>query len=281
MRGGSLYTLLCIFFISLQVSAKPYCPEENFWRQPTPGDAIEHIVETHPSQRLDFDNLKVLVWNIYKGGKSGIYTDLNILTQDIDLALLQEAHLSRTFLNLACQRNDLNWKLARNFTDANGIYAGVMTAGRSNPDDFYYLKSPGTEPFSNVHKMTMVTFYDLPDQSDQLMVLNIHGINFVAQKHFEDQITVAAEKIKTHTGPVIFAGDFNTYTAGRLSFLKKALGNLGLKQAEVKGNEYQGIIVLDHLFYRGLEITKTEVLKHINTSDHKPIYFELALQKTL
>ncbi|MES2768464.1 MAG: endonuclease/exonuclease/phosphatase family protein [Bdellovibrionota bacterium] len=273
--------LLSNLFLNTNVNAfassGPYCPDALFWRLSPPGDFIESIVETDSSQKLNLENLKLLVWNVYKGGKPGVYADLDILTQNSDLALLQEGHLSKAFLNLACSRQEMNWKMARNFIDDKGIFAGVLTAGRANPDDFFYLKSPNTEPFSDVHKMTLVNLYDIPETGEKLMVLNVHGINFVPQGFFENQINMVAETIKGHTGPILFAGDFNTYTTGRTEFLLKTMKSLGLKHAEVKGNEYSGLFVLDHLFYRGFKITKTEVLHDVTTSDHKPLYFELKL----
>lgn len=276
-----LATLLLLIFSnpSQARNSEPYCPDAMFWRVSTPGDSLENIVESENSEPLNFENLKLLVWNIYKGGKMGVYADLDSLTSEVDLALLQEAHLSRTFLNLACSRQDLNWKMARNFTDSNGIYAGVLTASRSNPDGFSYLKSPDTEPFSSVHKMTLVNIYNIPESDETLLVMNIHGINFVPQAAFENQINVVAKTIKNHVGPIIFAGDFNTYTDGRLQFLLKTMKGLGLKHAEVKGNEYNGLFVLDHLFYRGFRIKTTKVLHNVKTSDHKPLYFELSLLK--
>lgn len=274
---GALLSILFISSIS-KAQSGPYCPDANYWRVTLPGDSLEHIVEADDSKKLNFDLLRVLVWNIFKGGKPGVYTDLNYLAQNADLSLLQEGHLSKAFLNLACT-SELNWKMARNFTDKNGIYAGVITAGIANPDEFTYLKSPDTEPFSDVHKMTLVNYYNIPNSPERLMVLNIHGINFVPQSYFENQINVVAKTISNHTGPIIFAGDFNTYTDGRTRFLLKTMKSLGLNHAKVKGNEYQGFLVLDHMFYRGLEITKTDVLKHVTTSDHTPVYFEMRLIK--
>lgn len=279
MKWGwvTLFLLSNLLISNSAKASAPYCPDALFWRVSTPGDSLENIVENDGTQTLNFQNLKLLVWNVYKGAKTGVYTDLDVLTQEADLALLQEGHLSKTFLKLACSRQDLNWKMARNFTDSNGIFAGVMTASRANPDDFGYLKSPDTEPFSDVHKMTLINIYNIPETGERLLVMNIHGINFVPQVAFENQINVVAETISKHEGPILFAGDFNTYTSGRSQFLLKKMKALGLKHAEVKGNEYNGLFVLDHLFYRGFKVTKTKVLHNVTTSDHKPLYFELSI----
>lgn len=255
----------------------PYCPDATSWIIST-AEPIENLTEIDASQKIDFDNLKLLVWNVYKGGKPGAYKDLDVLTYRADLALLQEGHLSTEFLNLVCSRQDLNWKMARNLTDSSGINAGVVTAGRQNPAEFTFLESPDTETFTDIHKMTLVSYYDLPDRSEKLLVLNMHGINFVLQSAFENQVNEVAKVIKKHQGPVIYAGDFNTYTSGRTEYLLSKMKSLGLTHAEVRGNEFSGLFVLDHMFYRGFEVTKTEVLNNITSSDHTPLYFELKLK---
>jgi endonuclease/exonuclease/phosphatase (EEP) superfamily protein YafD len=267
-----------LFAFSIPSHSEPYCPQDNSWRIST-DETLENLRETSSSQKLNYDNLKILVWNVYKGGKLGVYTDLDSLTQKTDLALLQEGHLSGAFLNLVCSREDLNWKMARNYVDSKGIHAGVVTASRENPDSFTYLKSPNTESFSDVHKVSLISYYAIPDRDEKLMVVNVHGINFVTQEYYENQINSIAEVIKKHNGPVICAGDFNTYTDARRQFLVKTITSLGLTHAKVDGNEYEGLVVLDHLFYRGFEVTKTEVLSYVKTSDHTPLYFELRLSK--
>lgn len=282
MEWGKRFTLATVigllFSFSSPSFAQPYCPDANFWRQPIPNDSLLHISEADPHARLDFDNLKVLVWNIYKLGKPGVLADIDTLTQKTDLALFQEGFLTSSFLNLVCSRPDMNWMMAKSFDDK-GVSAGVITASRENPREAAYLKSPNTEPFSSIHKMTLVSLYDIPDRHEKLMVLNIHGINFVPHDFFVNQINVVAKAIESHDGPIIFGGDFNTYTDARMSFLLKKMKALGLTQAKVKGNEFQGLLVLDHLFYRGFDLVKSEALKHVKSSDHVPIYFEFKLSE--
>ena len=169
--------------------------------------------------------------------------------------------------------------MATSFKDSSNIETGVVTASSQNPEEFFALKSPNTEPVTNTPKMALVTQYKIPESSETLMVINIHGINFVPFAHYKNQINQIAKVIKDHTGPVIFAGDFNSHIEERVIYLKKVLLPLGLEHAKVSGNEFNGLFVLDHLFYRGFEVKKAETLKYVTTSDHKPIYFELALIK--
>jgi endonuclease/exonuclease/phosphatase (EEP) superfamily protein YafD len=240
---------------------------------------MQDIVDTSNDHYLNFEDLKILVWNVYKEGKPGIYTDIDLLTQNIDLAFFQEGYLNKTFLNIICSRENLNWKMAKSFADSSGVYSGVITASHQNPYQSYALISPNTEPFTDIHKMMLVSLYHIPKHLEKLMVINLHGINFVSQGAWENQINVIADTIKKHRGPLILAGDFNSYTDGRTQYLLNLMKKLGLSHAKITGNEYQGIFILDHLFYRGFELTKSEALKSITTSDHVPLYFELHLLK--
>lgn len=280
MKWGASLGLL--FFSILSFSApsfsQNFCSVADSWKQFEPG-YMQDLVDTDINNHLDFNNLKLLVWNVYKGGKPGIYTDMDILTQDIDLALFQEAYLGQTFSTLICSRDRLNWKMAKSFADSSGAYSGVVTAGHQNPSQSYALISPNTEPFSDIHKMMLVNLYSIPDRLEKLMVINLHGINFVPQSYYENQINVIVNTIKNHHGPVILAGDFNSYTEGRTEYLLKTMSGLGLTHAKTTGNEYEGLFILDHLFYRGFEVTKAESLKDVTTSDHTPLYFELRLLK--
>lgn len=274
MRG----VFFILFFISFGALAAPHCPDSTNWIISRPQDLTENLVETKSSQKIDFNNLKVLVWNIYKGSKPGFYSDLNYLIKDIDLALLQEGYLDQTFKNLFCSRQDLNWKLAKSFTDLSGVLTGVVTASKQNPLDFFALKSHNTEPVTYTSKTILVTYYEISGSSETVLALNIHGLNFVTMASYKNQIGEALELIKKHSGPVIFGGDFNTHLDERLTYLKEELGSLGVEHVELSGNEYNSFLTLDHMFLRGFEVIKSETLKHVSTSDHKPLYFELKLK---
>lgn len=285
MRWGASFGLLIFSILSFSIlsyseaaPAQSLCPTNGSYQQLEPG-FMQDIVDTDSDHRLDFNNLKILVWNLYKEGKPGAFTDIDLLTQNIDLAFFQEGYLNKTFLNLICSRENLNWKMAKSFADKKGFYSGVVTASHQNPLQSYALISPNTEPFSDIHKMMLVSLYDIPQRLDKLLVVNLHGINFVTQPAWENQINVVADVIRAHRGPIIFAGDFNSYTDGRTQYLLNIMRKLGLTHAKITGNEYQGIFILDHLFYRGFEVTKAKALRAVTTSDHTPLYFELRLLK--
>lgn len=277
MKWGASLGVFLFSFLSIQSFASSVCSSANFWKE-FDASYMQDLADTDSTHQLNFENLKLVVWNVYKEDKVGAFADIDLLTQNIDLAFFQEAYLNQPFANIICSRDQLNWKMAKSFADKHGIYSGVMTAGHQNPEQSYALISPDTEPFSDIHKVMLVNLYEIPGRAEKLMVINLHGINFVMQDAYERQIQVIRETIRTHHGPVILAGDFNSYTSGRTEFLLNAMKSVGMTHAKIEGNEYQGLVVLDHLFYRGFEVTKAEVLKNIETSDHKPLYFELRLK---
>lgn len=279
MGMGRLFLAAIVLVFSVTSIASPFCADSNYWRPDLKNDFVKNLVETDVTQELQFDHLKILVWNIYKASKPGVYADLDILTQDVDLALFQEGYLTKTFQSFVCSRQEYNWKMAKSFKDMSGIDTGVITVSKQNPDEFFALKSPNTEPVTNTPKMAMVTKYRIPESNRPLLVINIHGINFVPFLHYKNQIDQVVREIKKHNGPVILAGDFNTHLAERLTYIKEVLTPLGLEQAVVTGNEFNEVFVLDHLFYRDFKVVQAKALSNVTTSDHKPLYFELRLLK--
>ena len=96
-----------------------------------------------------------------------------------------------------------------------------------------------------------------------------------------------------HTGPIIMAGDFNTWSQKRLELVKKIARDANLNEVTgfPKGrrtgntrsefwNEVLGIEIdlpLDRVFFSGFNPTSARVLNY-ETSDHRPILVRLKLQ---
>jgi endonuclease/exonuclease/phosphatase (EEP) superfamily protein YafD len=79
---------------------------------------------------------------------------------------------------------------------------------------------------------------------------------------------------------VILAGDFNTWSNLRYKSLQDVAEQMGL--AEVKLAKRRTRLShfkrhLDHLFYKGLELVKAEMLTNVITSDHFPITAEFKI----
>ena len=224
------------------------------------------------------DTLKVLVWNIFKFKKENIFRDLNLLMARNNIIMLQEDHLTPQARQEFSQNNlyDFYHMTAPSFLH-NDFITGVTTSTKYKVERSYGLRSPVTEPVIKTPKMSSYTYFIIKDSQNQLLVVNLHGINFVTTKIFKKHIDQMIAEIKKHSGPVIFGGDFNTRNKSRTNYLLEQAEPLGLKLA-IPNNEYRRF-QLDHVLIRGLNIIKVELLRDIKSSDHPAIegHFKLNL----
>ena len=127
--------------------------------------------------------------------------------------------------------------------------------------------------------MSIATF-PLQHSADDLLVINIHGLNATKTQSFKEQILSTTTLLKNHVGPIIFAGDFNTRNKKRTQFLKSFMRHYGLREVHwdkdyrMKFANYP----LDHVFVKKLHIKKSVVRNDIDTSDHKALEVHLALE---
>ncbi|MDB4224560.1 endonuclease/exonuclease/phosphatase family protein, partial [Granulosicoccus sp.] len=91
-----------------------------------------------------------------------------------------------------------------------------------------------------------------------------------------DQLTVA---LADHTGPVILAGDFNTWNPARLGHFLQVAEAANLTEACMQRQTRLAHMNqhLDHVFYRGLSLNSIDSLQQYESSDHAPIVVSFAL----
>ena len=121
----------------------------------------------------------------------------------------------------------------------------------------------------------------------ELLVINIHAINFnIGLDGFKEQMRCIAEAITEHDGPVIVAGDFNTWSEARLDILSKLAREMKLEKVDF-GPDADDITArfgnaLDHIFIckESLEVVSgsQDVIADIESSDHSPLFVELRLK---
>src|SRR5207249_4777862 len=81
--------------------------------------------ETNRETGLDPEMVRVLTWNVHKGGDAGWLTDLAWFGAEHDLVLIQEARLSDP-LRRVLHEEDLHWALAGAFRFRD-LDTGVLT----------------------------------------------------------------------------------------------------------------------------------------------------------
>ena len=230
--------------------------------------------------------LRVLCWNILKAKRPDFAADFRRLTGDRDLVLLQEAVLNAPSDALFTDDARRVWTMARSFRDPrSAVEHGVKTGAAAPPLEASYHVSPHAEPLVRTPKMLLVTRYalapagasaggpgaDVPAPS--LLVLNMHAINFVSVAKYLDQLDQLVAALGAHAGPVLLAGDFNTWSVRRRASFFSVTGAARLVEAPMERSTRLGHLNshLDHVFYRGLALSSIESLGHVVSSDHAPI----------
>lgn len=233
-------------------------------------------------------SVRVLSWNIAKRGQHPHWQRdfLKMLTiYQPDFLLLQEVALYDGMQH-TLEQTQLGWVFTPNILNRwEDVYAGVLAAATVQPIKQHALLSTVFEPFSNTPKVSLLTEYALAQRTDTLLVVNIHAINFVSTAKFKQQLDHLYELLAQHHGPMILAGDFNTWNQQRLRQLFSITSHLQLKHVEFAPHDQQYIRrfllspPLDHIFYRGFRERKhsADVLQGIKSSDHKPLFIELEL----
>ncbi|CAM3735012.1 hypothetical protein VA7868_00714 [Vibrio aerogenes CECT 7868] len=224
----------------------------------------------------DHGNLNVLVWNIYKENRSDWSQALQQFSQDRQLVLLQESNLSSGF-QLWLKENP-RWQAVQ----AHAFSVLDQGMGVMNLSEYLPLSSCAyleMEPWIRLPKSALISYYPLSDQQT-LAVVNIHAVNFtLGIKAFRDQLGELTAKIRSHVGPVIFAGDFNSWSEERMSYLHQTMSELSMTEVDYPSpdhrKQYDGY-PLDHLFYRGLILNQAGVAE-TSASDHNPIQASFSL----
>ena len=231
------------------------------------------------SASLDANNISLLNWNIYKQQRSNWRENLIQLMAAKDIVLLQEAHLDPTFKTLLHQQG-FKWSLNNAFY-LNSIETGVLNASRIQPASTCGMRM--SEPLIRIPKTILVQTFKLNDRDEQLLVANIHGINFTpGSGAYTQQMQSLQAIIEQHQGPVIIAGDFNNWSRKRSRIVQAIMVELNMQSLIYENNSRSTVFgkAVDNIYYRGLEVIAQEVID-TNASDHNPISASFRVTPTL
>ena len=188
---------------------------------------------------INSDTLRILNWNIHKEVDNDNWKNdfIKIVKSDKKptIILLQEVRLEENIIDIF--KNDLRmgWEFCPNlYQEKYDAYSGVLTASYIKPTMVESALSNGTEPFTKTPKPILFTKYNIGSKSSELLIVNIHGINFkINLDEFKEQIRFVAGAIMQHNGPVIMAGDFNTWRKDRIEHLNKIANELNMEKIAV------------------------------------------------
>ncbi len=215
------------------------------------------------------ERITLLNWNIYKGSLPGWESDFLSLSEGKDIIFLQEASLDERLQEVLQQRN-LYWTLNNAFS-YNGNATGVLLASTRKT-----LASCGQrtrEPLIGIPKTILIARYAIDNSEQDLLVVNVHGINItLGTGSYQNQFDSLEAIVQSHNGPLILAGDFNNWSDGRSAIIVKLINRLSLQAVSFDGErrvKFWGEPV-DHILYRGLKPLNREV-HLVESSDHNPI----------
>jgi endonuclease/exonuclease/phosphatase (EEP) superfamily protein YafD len=236
------------------------------------------------SKKVMGPNIEVLLWNIFKCKKKGWHEDFLSLTNNRDLIIVQEAILNSPFDSHFKESLQHQWIMASSFKNIkSNIETGVKTGSTVSAVKPYFSASKYSEPISQTKKMLLTTLYPLSIAGESLLVVNCHLINFVTFKKFSTHLHQIFQTLESHDGPLLLAGDFNTWNKKRLNYFNKLATSFSLEEVKIirKPRVKHLFKHLDHIYYRGVEVVNVHVNTHIHSSDHYPISLSLRTIKPM
>lgn len=232
------------------------------------------------------DTFSVLSWNIEKGADAGWIADLAQIAAAEHVLLIQEAVLDPNTGALPLSRDFTSWQYFAAGYRQGSTQTGVLTASPWVAS--HHCALTAWEPWLGTPKATSVTRYafyrgratgESPrvgtsgEMLNPLMVVNVHAVNFaVGLEAYIEQFAAIGEVIMTHEGPLILAGDFNTWSEDRQDWLTGFMARHQLEAVTFSPDNRTTVFSrpIDHMYTRGLAVIDASVVT-VDSSDHNPL----------
>lgn len=222
-------------------------------------------------ERCFSEGFTVLCWNVAKLTLKSSYLEYLqavIENEKVDILLLQEVkkELTKEF-----DIYDYSYILSPNIETKRNVY-GVLNAFQVSCEEEYSLLTQKREFKYATHKVTLITKHKI-SLDKELLIVNLHAINFVKNSAFQNELYNIKSAIKSHKGPMIVAGDFNTWNVKRVHMLREFTNELSLQEVGFgDSSKLKKVFTncLDYIFYRDLKLTDSKVID-TKLSDHNPI----------
>lgn len=234
-------------------------------------------------------DLCVVSWNVQKFQDHGIHDELGaiVAAEQPDLLLLQEARAGAPIPQGMTGHHALSFRSGLRDRSEEG----VMTLGAVAPLRAHRVRSDERELLVLTPKAALISFFNV-DGGGELCVVNLHGLNFdPTGAQLARQLEGLRARIMSFEGPLIIAGDFNTWNRPRM----EAVNELGaaLDLVEVKPSEEGGKtgdlpegllgralrfspdLWLDRIFVRGFSPVDVSWMLEYQASDHVPLLARL------
>lgn len=220
--------------------------------------------------------LRFVVWNLWKGsGGVKFREEFKSLVENSDLALTQEALLTHEMIAHSAI-DGYQAVHAATYRRVDGCRDGVMTVSSVELARAPERVISGTaEPFLKTTKASLLTYYRYGQHDHEVLaVANLHSTLIRRPRTAGAEIRRVIERLEEHDGPVIFAGDFNTFSKAYLHEIANALSILNIQHVEIELDPRTRIGKLDQVFVRGIDIKRIAVDIAFKQSDHFPLICE-------
>ncbi|AWX13738.1 hypothetical protein CEP49_03810 [Mergibacter septicus] len=219
--------------------------------------------------------IKFLVWNIHKGQDKGWQQALKQYSHNADFILLQEA-TNQQNLPFLFSKMYPTQLFASAFSYKNTL-SGVAILSTVAP--YYYCAGSAVEPWIQIPKVGLAAAYPLIN-NQSLLVINLHLVNFEwIPTNYRKQLEETMKLITEHQGPIILAGDFNSWNKERLTLLTRLAKHYNLEEVKYKKDMRLKFNnnPLDHIFIRGVNVISatTELTQ---ASDHNPLFITIEIK---
>lgn len=276
LKGHGILFLILISFFSTASQARRFeiPPKEKSFIK------YGHAKETG----LNSEHFEVVIWNILKAKKKNFAKEFSTFGSNTDIFLLQEVAIVGDFFNAYKNYSNHEIHFGTSFSyekRGNTILSGTAISSSIEPISSGMLRTKELEPFVKTPKV--VTWMKVPFKGDErsLLLVNIHGLNLTKNDAFEKQMDECARLIRTHDGPVIFAGDFNVSDIEKFNMMNQVALDLNLSPVAFLNDKRKkskfSRLVIDHTFVRGLRVKTAEIHTKLKASDHKAMSLSLSL----
>ncbi|MBC7741864.1 MAG: endonuclease/exonuclease/phosphatase family protein [Bdellovibrionaceae bacterium] len=225
------------------------------------------------TDELNLNSITLLTWNVHKHESAENFFAVKRLSKAADLIFLQETLHSDDWQAAFASQILWDFSFFKSFCNRHNLATGVMTISKFNLDNNLTIISPGVEPIIFTHKVAGYSTIQL--SGTKVHLINTHALNFNTGFLFEQQMIQLAQFVAQLSGPLIWAGDFNTWNRSRKIFIRKLIQKLKLTEMQPQ-SDFRHLIV-DHIYVRGFENIQTEVLNE-KSSDHFPLRSQLRLK---
>ena len=243
-------------------------------------------------------------WNIEKGDNPEWIEDLSGLADEADVLLFQEAALDPKVNRLGLPVGFSQHQYFAAGYQQGERRTGVLIASPWAPSNHCSLTA--WEPWLGTPKATGITRFSLADDGNDglnpqidsaaasvehlqssgderskktLMIVNVHAVNFaVGLEAYVEQFEEIGEVIGAHAGPIVMAGDFNTWSEERQAWLSTFADLHQLHAVEFDPDRRTTIFShpIDHIYTRGLDLVNAQAVP-VGSSDHNPLLIKVQI----